>query len=211
PNKTILNDFVRMLWEQNVEKVVMLTNLTEEGKMKCEQYWPNEGKLFYGDIKIKLISTETFSDYTVRHLEMNKKNEGTHLLKQYHFHAWPDKGVPEAPWSLLNFVQRISSHTSSHYVVVHCSAGVGRTGTYIAIHNVLRQARETGKLEFFKTVTKLREDRILMVQTALQYEFLHKAVQAALLTVDRTVRIDDLRNKMERNVLGLAGIDAEFK
>ncbi|XP_055884639.1 receptor-type tyrosine-protein phosphatase epsilon-like [Biomphalaria glabrata] len=211
PNKTILNDFVRMLWEQNVEKVVMLTNLTEEGKMKCEQYWPNEGKLLYGDIKIKLISTETFSDYTVRHLEMNKKNEGTHLLKQYHFHAWPDKGVPEAPWSLLNFVHRISSHTSSHYVVVHCSAGVGRTGTYIAIHNVLRQARETEKLEFFKTVTKLREDRILMVQTALQYEFLHKAVQAALLTVDRTVRIDDLRNKMERNVLKLAGIDAEFK
>ncbi|XP_055884637.1 uncharacterized protein LOC106051812 [Biomphalaria glabrata] len=211
PNKTILNDFVRMLWEQNVEKIVMLTNLTEDGKMKCEQYWPNEEKLLYGDIKMKLISTETFSDYTVRRLELNKKNEDTHHVTQYHFHAWPDKGVPEAPWSLLHFIHRISSKTSTHYIVVHCSAGVGRTGTYIAIHNVLRQARETGKLEFFKTVTKLREDRILMVQTALQYEFVHRAVQAALLTVDRTVRIDDLRNKKERNILAGTRVDAEFK
>uniref|UniRef100_A0A2C9KN03 protein-tyrosine-phosphatase n=1 Tax=Biomphalaria glabrata TaxID=6526 RepID=A0A2C9KN03_BIOGL len=200
-----------MLWEQNVKKVVMLTNLTEDGKMKCEQYWPNEGKLLYGDIKMKLISTETFSDFTVRRLEMNKKNEDTHHVTQYHFHAWPDKGVPEAPWSLLHFINRISSKTSTHYIVVHCSAGVGRTGTYIAIHNVLRQARETGKLEFFKTVTKLREDRILMVQTALQYEFVHRAVQAALLTVDRTVRIEDLRNKKERNILAGTRVDAEFK
>ncbi|KAK6991230.1 receptor-type tyrosine-protein phosphatase gamma, partial [Biomphalaria glabrata] len=211
PNKIILNDFVRMLWEQNVKKVVMLTNLTEDGKMKCEQYWPNEGKLPYGDIKMKLISTETFSDFTVRRLELNKKNEDTHRVTQYHFHAWPDKGVPEAPWSLLHFINRISSKTSTHYIVVHCSAGVGRTGTYIAIHNVLRQARETGKLEFFKTVTKLREDRILMVQTALQYEFVHRAVQAALLTVDRTVRIEDLRNKKKRNILAGTRVDAEFK
>ncbi|XP_055884636.1 uncharacterized protein LOC106052861 [Biomphalaria glabrata] len=212
PNKTILNDFVRMLWEQNVEKVVMLTNLTEEGKMKCEQYWPAEGKTSFGDIKMRLVSSETLTDYTIRHLEMTKKNEVTHHLTQYHFHTWPDKGVPEAPWSLLNFIHRISTQTTAHHIVVHCSAGVGRTGTFIAIHNLLRQAKETGRLDFFKIVSRLREDRVFMVQTATQFEFLHKVVQAALLTTDTTIQVDGLTNTENGiNSLALRGIDSEFK
>ncbi|KAH9490848.1 hypothetical protein Btru_033547 [Bulinus truncatus] len=216
PNKIILNDFVRMLWEQNTEKIVMLTNLAEEGKTKCEQYWPDEGKIKFGDVKVKLLTTTSFSDFTIRRLEFSKKNDETHHITHYQYHAWPDKGVPPAPWSLIDFVYKVTASTSPHLTVVHCSAGVGRTGTFIALLNVIKQAAETGKLNFFETVTKLRQDRIFMVQTATQYEFLHKAAQTALLCLNSTLTLDELKNKMDKikqkkNALKIDWIESEWK
>ncbi|KAH9490846.1 hypothetical protein Btru_033540, partial [Bulinus truncatus] len=215
PNKIILNDFVRMLWEQNTERIVMLTNLTEEGKTKCEQYWPDEDKIKFGDIKVKLLTTTTFSDYTIRRLELAKKNEESHHITHYQFHSWPDKGVPVAPWSLVDFAQKVSATSSTHLTVVHCSAGVGRTGTFIALLNIINQAAETGKLNFFETVTKLRQDRIFMVQTAAQYEFLHKAVQTALVCINSTMNVDKLKTKIntikQKNSFGQPRIEVEWK
>ncbi|KAH9490847.1 hypothetical protein Btru_033546 [Bulinus truncatus] len=216
PNKVILNDFVRMLWEQNTEKIVMLTNLAEEGKTKCEQYWPDEGKIMFGDVKVKLLTTTPFSDFTIRRLELSKKNDETHHITHYQYHSWPDKGVPLAPWSLIDFVNKVTASTSPHLTVVHCSAGVGRTGTFIALLNVIKQALETGKLNFFETVTKLRQDRIFMVQTATQYEFLHKAAQTALLCINSTLTLDELKNKMnkikqKKNALKIDWIESEWK
>ncbi|KAH9490843.1 hypothetical protein Btru_033534 [Bulinus truncatus] len=211
PNLIILNDFVRMLWEQKVAIVVMLTNLIEEGKMKCEKYWPDEGKNNFGDIKMRLVTTFTYSDYTIRKLELVKKNEDTHHLVHYQFHAWPDKSVPVSTWSLVDFAFTVSDNHSSGITVVHCSAGVGRTGTFIALLNILAQAKATGKMNFLQTVTKLRQDRVFMVQTSAQYEFLHKVTQASLLCIDTPV--DEMTsgphsgNKMRRD----NRIEVEFK
>ncbi|CAL1548038.1 unnamed protein product, partial [Lymnaea stagnalis] len=72
PNKVIVDDFIRMLWEQKVEKVVMLTNLIEEAKHKCDQYWPEDGEMHFGEIRVRLINTQVFADYTIRKLELLK-------------------------------------------------------------------------------------------------------------------------------------------
>ncbi|KAK0065014.1 receptor-type tyrosine-protein phosphatase T, partial [Biomphalaria pfeifferi] len=187
PSEHTVKDFIRMLWEQNTEKVVMLTNLIEDGKVKCEKYWPDDDTKAYGDIKVKLISTQTYAEYTIRKLELCKKNQTSHQVTQFHFTSWPDKSVPTASWSLVDFEQRVFTVATSEPIVVHCSAGVGRTGTFIALHNVMQQAEATGNVDFFNTVNNLRKDRMFMVQTAEQYEFLHRAGLAAIVCMGTTV------------------------
>ncbi|KAH9490840.1 hypothetical protein Btru_033530 [Bulinus truncatus] len=215
PNEFTVNDFVRMLWECNVEQIVMLTDLIDCGKSKCEMYWPEDGKKYFGEIKVRLVSTVTMSDYTIRSLELVKKHEYTQQLTHYQFHSWPDKSVPDAPWSLLDFAHMVSKQQTTQLRLVHCSAGVGRTGTFIALLNIMKQAKETGKMNFFQTVANLRQDRIFMVQTEEQYEFLHKAALAALQCVHSTITMEDLMNKI--NILKLnhfmdnTRIEAEFK
>ncbi|CAL1546979.1 unnamed protein product, partial [Lymnaea stagnalis] len=171
----MLNDFVRMIWEQKVEAIVMLTNLIEEGKVKCEKYWSDAGEAQFGEITVKLAATKSFADYIIRSFEMFKvrhystgsDKEVTRTFTQFHFTSWPDKSVPVTPWSLVEFLKRVSAQTTKSPVVVHCSAGVGRTGTFIALHSVIRQAQDTGRVDFYQTLAKLRQDRIFMIQTAV--------------------------------------------
>uniref|UniRef100_A0A2C9KY42 Uncharacterized protein n=1 Tax=Biomphalaria glabrata TaxID=6526 RepID=A0A2C9KY42_BIOGL len=165
PNKAVLNDFIRMLWEQHVDIVVMLTNLVEEAKVKCEQYWPESGKVSYGDTKVQVIQAKTFADYTIRTIELNQYNGGTRILTQYHFTSWPDQSVPNSPWALVDLAMKVLAHPTTQPIVVHCSAGVGRTGTFIALHNVLKDAEETNRIDFYSTLIRLRQDRIFMIQT----------------------------------------------
>ncbi|KAI8773338.1 receptor-type tyrosine-protein phosphatase alpha, partial [Biomphalaria glabrata] len=215
PQKATINDFIRMLWEQKVDVVVMLTDLVEGTKVKCEKYWPDTDKIQFGYIKVKLGSTQVFADYTIRKLELSKKGEVGHIFTQFHFTSWPDKGVPSTQWSLVDVEQRVTSIPTNKPIVVHCSAGVGRTGTFIALYNIMRQAEETGLVDFFKTVSKLREDRIFMVQTLSQYEFLHKAAQVAIACMRTTHIVQDLSDKLkileEKNVFGKSKLEAEFE
>ncbi|KAH9494736.1 hypothetical protein Btru_017747 [Bulinus truncatus] len=215
PNSLVVNDFVRMLWEQNVETVVMLANFVEEGKVKCDRYWPESGKTSFGDIKVKLKNTQTFADYCIRRIELSKSNEEVRMFTHFHFTAWPDQGVPAAPWALVDFHQRVFATSTDHYTVVHCSAGVGRTGTFIALHNVINQARETGKVDFYNTLVKLRRDRIFMVQTADQYEFLHKAALAAIVCSGTTVTVSDISDRVHdleaKEISGLTKMKKELQ
>ncbi|XP_059176865.1 receptor-type tyrosine-protein phosphatase mu-like isoform X2 [Physella acuta] len=197
PNRVILNDFIRMLWEQKVDKVVMLTNLFEEGKPKCEQYWPDEDEATFGLITVKLTVTDVFADYTIRQFILSKKGHPPHTVKQFHFTSWPDQGVPLTPWALVDFEQRVASQPTATPVVVHCSAGVGRTGTFIALRHVMREAEDTGRVDFFKTLIKLRQARVLMIQTAEQYEFLHKAACVALVCMKTTVASSDIEERIK--------------
>ncbi|XP_055884823.1 receptor-type tyrosine-protein phosphatase epsilon-like isoform X2 [Biomphalaria glabrata] len=176
PNKVMIDDFIRMLWEQRTDVIAMLTRTVENGKIKCEQYWPEKGTLHFGKIKVKLLYTETFADFSIRKLELIKKDEISHSVTQLHFHSWPDQNVPSSPWGLLEFNHKVSSIQTSKPIVVHCSAGVGRTGTFIGLCDLIDQARETGCVDFFDTLVRLRQDRMWMIQTAEQYIFLHKAV-----------------------------------
>ncbi|KAH9492071.1 Receptor-type tyrosine-protein phosphatase zeta [Bulinus truncatus] len=215
PNRVMVNDFIRMLWEQKIDKVVMLTNLVENNKIKCEKYWPEKGKSQFGQIKVNVISTHTFSDYVIRTLELIKRNAPRHLLKQYHFTSWPDKDVPDTPWSLVDFYFKIFSTPTVKPIVVHCSAGVGRTGTFIALCNIVDQARETGRVNFFDSLTKLRQDRVCMIQNADQYQFLHTSAQVALMCMESIITKDDIGEKLnelnKKTFIGSCIMEEEYK
>ncbi|KAL3867985.1 hypothetical protein ACJMK2_040826, partial [Sinanodonta woodiana] len=191
PTKGILNDFWRMIWQKNCSKIVMLTNLTEEGKHKCEQYWPKEGSVEYGDIVIRLVQCEQFSDFTIRTIEMKKKNGTQHgeqnkayQIKQFHFTSWPDRGVPRFASSLVHFRHKIratkTDNNTDGPIVIHCSAGIGRTGTFLALDYLVEQAEELGYINVFSCVEILRKQRVNMIQTVEQYIFLHEAILEAL-------------------------------
>ncbi|CAG5123445.1 unnamed protein product, partial [Candidula unifasciata] len=215
PTKAILGDFVQMLWEQQVDKVVMLTNLVEQGTHKCERYWPEDGEIKLGEVTVKLATTQVFADYTIRILQLSTKGGPVQTITHFHFTSWPDKDVPTAPWGLVDFEQRVASYPTSKPIVVHCSAGVGRTGTFIALRNLMRQAEDTGYVDVFATVTMLRRSRVNMVQTAGQYEFLHQSVQVAILCIGTTVTSRDVKGRIQTLSLtsdtGHTNMEKEFQ
>ncbi|XP_052818032.1 multiple epidermal growth factor-like domains protein 10 [Mya arenaria] len=174
--------FWKMIWQQRVEKIVMLTNLIEQGSPKCEQYWPNPGTTKkYGDIKVESCSEDEYAEFTRRAftVTMGSKERTLHHL---HFTCWPDKAIPDDVTAMIEFRQRVLStpSTLNGPTVVHCSAGVGRTGTYIAL-DILTNEGETEKaIDIPGCVHKMRQNRPNMVQTRGQYQFLHTAVVYSL-------------------------------
>jgi protein tyrosine phosphatase len=215
PTKATLEYFLRMLLEQGVEVVVMVTNLAEGGKVKCERYWPEDDVIQAGDIKVQLTTSQVFADYTIRRLQLLLEGDCVHELTQFHFTAWPDKDVSTTAWSLVDFEQRVAFISTDKPIVVHCSAGVGRTGTFIALSNVLVEAVEIGYMDFFTAVQKLRHDRACMVQTSAQYEFLHRVALVAVVCMGTTVAFSNIAGKIESlNNAGETGeplLNQEFK
>ncbi|CAC5368341.1 Phosphatidylinositol phosphatase PTPRQ,Receptor-type tyrosine-protein phosphatase O,Receptor-type tyrosine-protein phosphatase beta,Receptor-type tyrosine-protein phosphatase eta [Mytilus coruscus] len=153
-------------------------------KQKCIQYWPDseQQKKSFGLISLLLIKEDVYSDFTVRRLKLQKENE-TKVVLQFHFTAWPDKDVPKYASSLVHFLHKVNTTrtTAKGPMLVHCSAGVGRTGTYIALDYIVNEAKERDYVEVFRTVEILRNQRVNMVQTAHQYMFLHESVLEALM------------------------------
>ncbi|XP_025111320.1 receptor-type tyrosine-protein phosphatase epsilon-like [Pomacea canaliculata] len=217
PSRLILQDFLRMLWEKRVHTVVMLTNLIEGGTQKCEQYWSDSGERKYGAVTVTLVSVRRTADYTVRALQLKQDGE-SHSLTQFHFTAWPDKGAPVSPWPLVDFHMTVKEAADLHKgspIVVHCSAGIGRTGTYIALDNLLAEAAETGHVDFNTCVWKLRQARVNMVQTVEQYIFLHEAVSVSLAVsgtlLKRSQIPEAVGNLFSQSPDGQSKLEAEFK
>merc|ERR1719334_1449331 len=138
-----------MIWEQKVYVVVMITNLVERGRRKCDMYWPKEGTMTYGHIDVTMVKEDIMANYTVRtlklkHTKLKKKKwiASERVVEQYHYTAWPDHGTPADTLPVLAFVRKsvASNPADGGPIVVHCSAGVGRTGTYIAIDAMMKQA-----------------------------------------------------------------------
>ncbi|XP_078584040.1 phosphatidylinositol phosphatase PTPRQ-like isoform X2 [Branchiostoma floridae x Branchiostoma japonicum] len=128
-------DFWRMVWEQNSRVIVMLTQCWERGKAKCERYWPeDEEPVFYGDIVVKMLSENKEDDWTCREFEL-ANNSHSRCVRQYQFTSWPDHGVPEDTKASLEFVRMVRRNIGEGAgpAVIHCSAGVGRTGTFITL------------------------------------------------------------------------------
>ncbi|KAH3781994.1 hypothetical protein DPMN_159905 [Dreissena polymorpha] len=122
PTEKNLDDFWRMIWQQNVDKIVMLTNLIEMGTMKCLQYWPDElnGVCKYGRIDVKYVDVEEMFDYNIRTFTI-KKGHDARIVTQLHFKSWPDKGVPDTAWCLVDFWRAVNTqeeHPSP--ILVHC-------------------------------------------------------------------------------------------
>ncbi|XP_060555541.1 receptor-type tyrosine-protein phosphatase eta-like, partial [Ruditapes philippinarum] len=156
------------------------------GTKKCMQFGPNEdeeNECTYDKVIVKLLNTETFLDYTIRHLEVRMNDEPRRRIRQFHFKSWPDKDVPDSTWCLVNFWRVVDTNAISKAgpIVVHCSAGVGRTGTFIGLDNMVNQARVEGFVRPLQVVQTLRQQRVNMVQTKEQYVYLHEAVADAML------------------------------
>ncbi|XP_052776954.1 uncharacterized protein LOC128214498 isoform X2 [Mya arenaria] len=183
PTDEMLVDFWRMAWHVGCGKIVMLTNLEEDKKMKCVQYWPDEGCKEYEDFLITNRGTEYFSDFIIRKLSIQKTHGEERKFIHFHFTAWPDKSVPKYSSSLVHFRHKVETTIVNENgpVIVHCSAGVGRTGTFIALNVLSEQAATLGYVDPVGCVSTLRKQRVDMVQTEDQYVFLHMALLETLM------------------------------
>ncbi|KAH9498552.1 hypothetical protein Btru_007311, partial [Bulinus truncatus] len=179
PNEDTVDDFIRMIMEQNIKTVVMLNDGQE---LKCRKYWPESGCLRFGSVLIKLLSKTVYSDYIVRNFELINAQVGEQplLVNQFQFTSWTSKSLPWTTWSFVEFQQKIASHHSSGPLLVHCRDGIGRTGMFIALYDIIRQAEVNGHVDFFKTLIRLRQDRINMISNSDQYIFLHHAAYLAV-------------------------------
>nr|XP_010298331.1 PREDICTED: receptor-type tyrosine-protein phosphatase C [Balearica regulorum gibbericeps] len=182
PKDETTDDFWRMIWEQKATVIVMVTRCEEGKRNKCAQYWPSmeNGSATYGDIIVKINESKTCPDYVIQKLHITNGRERTAGRDVTHiqFTSWPDHGVPEDPHLLLKLRRRVNalSNFFSGPIVVHCSAGVGRTGTYIGIDAMLEGLDAEGRVDVYGYVVKLRRQRCLMVQVESQYILIHQAL-----------------------------------
>ncbi|XP_032547130.1 receptor-type tyrosine-protein phosphatase eta isoform X3 [Chiroxiphia lanceolata] len=181
PLPNTIDDFWQMIWEKNIYSIVMLTKCMEQARTKCEQYWPDKQSKTYGDIIVTMVSEIVLPEWTIRDFTVEKSNTAeSHTVRQFHFTSWPDHGVPETTDLLIDFRHLVHQYNSQNPVdsptLVHCSAGVGRTGTFIAIDRLIQQMEMENTVDVYGVVYDLRMHRPLMVQTEDQYVFLNQCV-----------------------------------
>ncbi|XP_073332299.1 receptor-type tyrosine-protein phosphatase F-like [Pagrus major] len=182
PLPETLSDFWRMVWEQRTCTIIMMTRLEEKSRVKCDQYWPNRGTETYGTIQVTMLDTGELATYTVRTFALYKSGSSEKReVRQFQFMAWPDHGVPEYPTSTLTFLRRVKACNppDTGPMVVHCSAGVGRTGCFIVIEAMLERMKHEKSVDIYGHVTCMRSQRNYMVQTEDQYIFIHEALLEA--------------------------------
>ncbi|XP_078254191.1 tyrosine-protein phosphatase non-receptor type 1-like isoform X4 [Rhinoraja longicauda] len=180
--------FWQMVWEQKSRAVVMLNRVIEKGSVKCEKYWPNmnEETMAFEDTEfsLTLLCEDVKSYYTVRQLELQRNSTGeTREIYHFHYTTWPDFGVPESPASFLNFLFKVresgSLNSDCGPAVVHCSAGIGRSGTFSLVDTCLvlmEKRQDPSSVDIREILLEMRKYRMGLIQTPDQLRFSYMAV-----------------------------------
>lgn len=178
PLPSTVADFWRMIWETGTKTIVMLTQCFEKGRIRCHQYWPEDNKpvTVFADIIITKLTEDVRPDWTVRSLRVER--HGNYMIvHHFNYTSWPEHGVPESSSTLIQFVKAVRSNRGHENttIVVHCSAGVGRTGVFIALDHLIQHLRDHDFVDIYGLVADLRSERMCMVQNLAQYMFLHQS------------------------------------
>ncbi|XP_027444533.1 receptor-type tyrosine-protein phosphatase epsilon isoform X4 [Zalophus californianus] len=203
PKQETVNDFWRMIWEQKAATIVMLTNLKERKEEKCSQYWPDQGCWTYGNIRVCVEDCVVLVDYTIRKFciqsQLPDGCKAPRLVSQLHFTSWPDFGVPFTPIGMLKFLKKVKALNPAHAgpIVVHCSAGVGRTGTFVVIDAMMDMMHAEQKVDVFEFVSRIRNQRPQMVQTDMQYTFIYQALLEYYLYGDTELDVSSLEKHLQ--------------
>ncbi|KAG7463992.1 hypothetical protein MATL_G00182530 [Megalops atlanticus] len=181
PLSHTIADFWQMVWENGCTVIVMMTALVEDGEKQCDRYWPDEGSSLYHIYEVNLVSEHIWcNDFLVRSFYLkNVHTQETRTLTQFHFLSWPAQGIPTSTRPLLDFRRKVNKcyRGRSCPIIVHCSDGTGRTGTYILIDMVLnRMAKGVKEIDIAATLEHIRDQRPNMVRTKDQFEFALTAV-----------------------------------
>uniref|UniRef100_A0A8C4DFU0 Receptor-type tyrosine-protein phosphatase n=1 Tax=Dicentrarchus labrax TaxID=13489 RepID=A0A8C4DFU0_DICLA len=204
PKLETVADFWRMIWEQKTATIVMLTNLKERKEDKCFQYWPEKGCWMYGNIRVAMEDFTVLVDYTIRKFCVQYQGSdgprAPRLVTQLHFTSWPDFGVPFSPIGMLKFLKKVKTVNPSYAgpIVVHCSAGVGRTGTFIVIDSMIDMMHMEQRLDVFGFVSRIREQRCQLIQTDMQYSFIYQALLEYYLYGDTELDVCSLEGHLQR-------------
>nr|XP_046191321.1 receptor-type tyrosine-protein phosphatase O-like isoform X2 [Oncorhynchus gorbuscha] len=174
------NDFWNMILQQKSHIIVMLTQCNERRRVKCDHYWPfTDEPVTYGEISVEMLLESESPEWTIRNFRLGYADESQDVL-HLNYTSWPDHGVPtvNAIDSILQFVHivRQQANRTKEPIVVHCSAGVGRTGTFIALDRLMQHIREHEYTDILGMVSEMRSHRLSMVQTEEQYVFIHQCV-----------------------------------
>ncbi|XP_069023882.1 protein tyrosine phosphatase receptor type Db isoform X5 [Embiotoca jacksoni] len=220
-------DFWRMIWEQHTANIIMMTKLEEKSRMpsyffskvKCDQYWPTRGTETYGLIQVTLLDTVELATYSVRTFALYKSGSNEKReVRHFQFTAWPDHGVPEHPTPFLAFLRRVKACNppDAGPMIVHCSAGVGRTGCFIVIDAMTERIKHEKTIDIYGHVTLMRSQRNYMVQTEDQYIFIHDALLEAVTCGTTEVPARNLYSYIQRLTQiepgeNVTGMELEFK
>ncbi|KRT81496.1 hypothetical protein AMK59_5764, partial [Oryctes borbonicus] len=199
-----IGDFWQMVWQENCRVIVMTTKETERGKIKCTRYWPDLDTTKECDkLKLTNLQESSTTHYTLREFLVTVEGcPESRKVYHYHFQAWPDHGVPADPGCVLDFLHEVNKRQKSLVtelpsnppgaILVHCSAGIGRTGTFIVIDMILDQLEKHDdcEIDIQRTVQMVRSQRSGMVQTEAQYKFVYFAVQHYIETNRERKRAD---------------------
>lgn len=176
-----------MIWESNASTIIMATGLIEKGKRKCERYWPAEvdghTSMQFGDIAVVSVKEVPAKGYIYTMLKATRGGE-SRRVDHFWYNTWPDHGVPktadntlypDSVLGMLHTVHKLADKQKDRPIVVHCSAGIGRTGTIIAIDHARQYLKDKQRVDVLAVIAELREDRCALVQHPQQFEFVHEA------------------------------------
>ncbi|KAJ8003586.1 hypothetical protein DPEC_G00149880 [Dallia pectoralis] len=180
PLPVTCSDFWRMTWDQRCNMVIMLTTQVERGRVKCHQYWPSCGaSATYGRVQVTCETEEGNAAFLVREMCLRHvETEESRPLTQIQYVAWPDHGVPDDSTDFLDFVSLVRGKREGKEepVVVHCSAGIGRTGVLITMETAMCLIESNWPVYPLDIVRTMRDQRAMMIQTPSQYRFVCEAI-----------------------------------